>query len=31
MLTTIPGGTYSAVRLSPEMPGDFYDFQKVQW
>jgi hypothetical protein len=30
VLTTIPGGTYSAVRLSPEIPGDFYDFQKVQ-
>jgi len=27
---TIPGGTYSGVRLSPEIPGDFYDFQKVQ-
>lgn len=30
VLTTIPGGTYSGVRLSPEIPGDFYDFQKVQ-
>jgi len=30
VLATIPGGTYSAVRLSPELPGDFYDFQKVQ-
>jgi hypothetical protein len=30
VLTTIPGGTYSAVRLSPEIPGDFYDFQKLQ-
>jgi hypothetical protein len=27
---TIPGGTYSGVRLSPEIPGDFYNFQKVQ-
>jgi hypothetical protein len=25
---TIPGGTYSGVRLSPEIPGDFYEFQK---
>jgi hypothetical protein len=30
VLNTVPGGTYSAVRLSPEIPGDFYDFQKVQ-
>jgi hypothetical protein len=30
MMATIPGGTYSGVRLSPEIPGDFYDFQKVQ-
>jgi hypothetical protein len=30
VMATIPGGTYSAVRLSPEIPGDFYDFQKVQ-
>ena len=28
VMATIPGGTYSAVRLSPEIPGDFYDFQK---
>jgi hypothetical protein len=28
LMATIPGGTYSGVRLSPEMPGDFYDFQK---
>jgi hypothetical protein len=27
---TIPGGSYSAVRLGAEIPGDFYDFQKVQ-
>jgi hypothetical protein len=26
---TIPGGSFSSVRLSPEIPGDFYDFQKV--
>ena len=30
VLATIPGGTVSSVRLSPEIPGDFYDFQKVQ-
>ena len=30
VLNTIPGGTYSGVRLSPEIPADFYDFQKVQ-
>ena len=30
VMATIPGGTYSGVRLSPEMPGDFYDFQNVQ-
>jgi hypothetical protein len=30
VMATIPGGTYSGVRLSPEIPGDFYDFQKVQ-
>jgi hypothetical protein len=30
ILTTIPGGTGTAVRLSPEIPADFYDFQKVQ-
>ncbi|MDQ6678356.1 MAG: hypothetical protein M3Z09_13810 [Acidobacteriota bacterium] len=27
---TLPGGTSSGVRLSPEIPADFYDFQKVQ-
>ena len=26
---TIPGGSFSGVRLSPEIPGDFYDFQKL--
>jgi hypothetical protein len=30
VLNTIPGGTYTGVRLSPEIPVDFYDFQKVQ-
>ncbi|MBK5292572.1 MAG: hypothetical protein JJE04_12960 [Acidobacteriia bacterium] len=29
VLSTIPGGTYKGVRLSPEIPGDFYDFQKL--
>lgn len=26
---TLPGGTSSGVRLSPEIPGDFYDFLKL--
>lgn len=30
VMATLPGGTGTAVRLSPEIPGDFYDFQKVQ-
>jgi hypothetical protein len=30
VLATVPGGTGIAVRLSPEIPADFYDFQKVQ-
>jgi hypothetical protein len=30
VMATLPGGTTSAIRLSPEIPGDFYDFQKVQ-
>jgi len=30
VLNTVPGGTYAGVRLSPEIPGDFYDFQKIQ-
>lgn len=30
VMATIPGGTVSGVRLSPEMPADFYDFQQVQ-
>lgn len=29
VLATIPGGTGTAVRLSPEIPADFNDFQKV--
>jgi hypothetical protein len=28
VLATIPGGTFTGVRLTPEIPGDFYDFQK---
>ncbi len=30
IVATIPGGTGTAVRLSPEIPADFNDFQKVQ-
>jgi hypothetical protein len=30
VIATMPGGTSSAVRLSPEIPADFYEFQKVQ-
>ena len=30
VLATIPGGTFTGVRLTPEIPGDFYDFQKNQ-
>jgi len=30
ILATIAGGTGAAVRLSPEIPADFYDFQKMQ-
>jgi len=30
VLAQVPGGTASAVRLSPEIPADFYDFQKIQ-
>ena len=30
VMATIPGGTGTAVRLSPEIPADFYEFQKVQ-
>jgi len=30
ILTTIAGGTGTGVRLSPEIPADFNDFQKLQ-
>src|SRR3982751_801963 len=30
VMTTIPGSTYSAVRLRTEIPGDFYNFQNMQ-
>ena len=30
VLVTLPGGSHTGVRLSPEIPGDFYDFQKTQ-
>jgi hypothetical protein len=30
VLATIPGGSHTGVRLSPEITSDFYDFQKVQ-
>ena len=30
VMATIPGGTHSGIRLSPEIPGDFYTFQNVQ-
>ena len=26
-LSTVPGGTFMGVRLSPEIAGDFHDFQ----
>jgi hypothetical protein len=29
VLNTVPGSTFSMIRLSPEIPGDFYDFQKL--
>jgi hypothetical protein len=29
VLNTLPGATFSMVRLSPEIPADFYDFQKL--
>ncbi|HZO53235.1 MAG TPA: hypothetical protein VFB63_10980 [Bryobacteraceae bacterium] len=28
VMATIPGGTHTGVRLTPEIPGDFYEFQK---
>jgi len=30
LLATIPGGTFTGVRLAPEIPGDFEEFQKGQ-
>lgn len=30
ILASIPGGSTSGLKLSPEIPGDFYDFHKVQ-
>ena len=29
VMATIPGGTYTGVRLTPEIPGDFYEFQSM--
>ena len=29
VMATTPGGTVRGVRLSPEIPGDFYEFQKL--
>ena len=29
IMATVPGGTGTAVRLNPEIPADFYDFQKI--
>jgi hypothetical protein len=28
-MATFPGSTISMIRLSPEIPGDFYEFQKL--
>jgi hypothetical protein len=30
VVNTFPGAVFSMVRLSPEIPADFYDFQKLQ-
>jgi hypothetical protein len=30
VIGTFPGSTSTMVRLSPEIPADFYDFQKLQ-
>jgi hypothetical protein len=30
VMATLPGGTYSGVRLKAEIPGDFYAFQTAQ-
>jgi hypothetical protein len=29
LISTLPGATFSMIRLSLEIPGDFYDFQKL--
>jgi hypothetical protein len=29
-ISTFPGGTFTGVRLAPEIPGDFNDFQSAQ-
>jgi len=29
VLNTLPGASFTMVRLSPEIPADFYDFQKL--
>jgi hypothetical protein len=29
VLSTAPGSTFTMLRLSPEIPGDFYDFQRL--
>jgi len=30
VITTIPGGAFTGSRLTPEIPGDFYDFQQIR-
>jgi hypothetical protein len=30
VVATIPGGAFTGVRLTPEIPADFYEFQKNQ-
>jgi hypothetical protein len=30
VMATIPGGAFTGVRLTPEIPGDFYEFQTAQ-
>jgi hypothetical protein len=30
ILNTLPGAQFSMIRLSPEIAGDFYEFQKLQ-
>jgi hypothetical protein len=29
VIATVPGGTFTGVRLTPEISGDFYDFQNA--